>query len=100
MRTCAIARRAAAGCALALALAGTPLSAAHAQVTTGPNPSLAPGEDRRGAGTTTPSTVYRESDGTPYVLRGPQEKQFLSGYNLTWIDKNHVIGPPGFGGFD
>lgn len=92
------ARRAAAGCALALALAAPSL--ATAQVTTGPAPALAPGEDRRAVGPTIPSTVYREADGTPYVLRGPNEKQFLSGYNVTWVDQNHVIGPPGFGGFD
>lgn len=92
------ARRIAAGFALALTL-GTP-SLAFAQVVTGPDPALAPGEDRRAAGTTTPSTVYREADGTPYVLKGPNEKQFLSGYNVTWVDKTHVVGPPGFGGFD
>lgn len=93
-----VARRTAAGFALFLALAAPSL--AVAQATTGPDPALAPGEDRRAAGTTTPSTVYREADGTPYVLRGPNEKQFLSGYNVTWVDKTHVIGPPGFGGFD
>ena len=91
-------RRAAAGCALALSLAVPSLGIA--QVKTGPEPALAPGQDQRAAGTTRPSTVYREADGTPYVLKGPNEKQFLSGYNVTWIDKDHVIAPPGVGGFD
>ena len=85
-------------CALVLSLAVPSLGIA--QVRTGPDPALAPGQDQRGAGTVRPSTVYREADGTPYVLKGPDEKQFLSGYNVTWIDKIHVIAPPGVGGFD
>lgn len=93
-------RRAAAGCAAALTLAFAAAAPGAAQVVTGPNPALAPGQDQRAAGQIAPSTVYREPDGTPYVLKGPNEKQFLSGYNVTWVDKNHVIAPPGVGGFD
>ncbi len=52
------------------------------------------------AGSRTPSTVYRDPDGSATVLRNAQQKQYLSRYDLTWIDQDHVVPPPGVGGFD
>ena len=85
------------GLRLALMLTATPTFAAEVS---GPEPGLAPGQDTRAAGSSVRSTVHREADGTAYVLRGPNEKQFLSAFNVTWVDNDNVIGPPGFGGFD
>lgn len=89
-----IGRRAAARLALALAAR----SLLTAEVTSGPAPALAPGEDRRAVGSTTPSTVYREADGTPYVLRGPNEKQFLGGYDVTLSTRITSSGRPASAG--
>ena len=85
------------GLAVALMMSAMPLQAAEVS---GPAPGRAPGQDKRAVGSTQPSTVYRDPDGTPYVLRSANSKQYLSGYNVTWIDKNHVIAPDGVGGFD
>lgn len=91
------ARRALAALALT-ALGAAPLGAQPRY--TGPDPALAPGEDRRAVGSTVPSTVYWDQAGQPYVLRGPDERQYLGDYNVTWTDRNHVLTPPGVGGFD
>ena len=86
-------------CALALCVAASPLRAA--EVYTGPNPAFAPSQDRFPGGYgPAPSTVHRDPDGSAYVLRGRNEKQYLSGYNVTWIDKNHVLAPVGIGTFE
>ncbi len=84
------------GALVSLLVAG----ASHAAETTGPEAPLAPAQDQPAAGARKPSTVHRDPDGTPYVLRGPNEKQYLSSYNVTWLDGNHVLTPPGVGGFD
>ena len=86
---------------LALGLTMAATSSRATEVYSGPNPALAPGQDRYPAGMSTPPhTVYYDQDGAPYVLHGRQEKQFLAGYNVTWIDKNHVLLPQGVGGTD
>ncbi len=97
MRAGVVSKRVTGGLGLALILSATPLWAAEVS---GPEPGLAAGQDKRAVGSNPPSTVYRDPDGTPYVLKGASSKQYLSGYNVTWIDKNHVIAPQGVGGFD
>ena len=87
-------------CALVLSVTASPLMAAEVFYT-GPNPAFAPSQDRFPGGYgPAPSTVHRDPDGSAYVLRGRNEKQYLSGYNVTWIDKNHVLAPVGVGTFE